>query len=236
MSRIPIRYLPWMVRDILLAQGMVLLAIGFLVGLIMTRMTPSPPASEGLGLVKGFVQQMGWPFILYSVASMVSADRVQGFYRSYFSRPLSPPGFYLMRWLLGAVIVALLVPVLTLSLSLAIGRFPLSWSLLAQLQLNYLLVGGLVFLLSTTVRADWLVALLFMLVESILGGLKRGGIDLPAVWDFVATILPPFHLVSVNSPLPAGTPLVHVLLYGAGLVLAALAVIRWRPLGAGGRS
>jgi hypothetical protein len=49
------------------------------------------------------------------------------------------------------------------------------------------------------------------------------------------TILPPFGLVDVGEPVPAGADLVHVVLYGLALVLAALTVIRLRPLARGAR-
>jgi len=85
-------------------------------------------------------------------------------------------------------------------------------------------------------RSDWLVALIVYMTSAMLNGMEGGGVKLPAVWHFVAKILPPFHLANVQSAPPTGAALAHVLLYGAGLVLAALAVLRWRPLGVGGRS
>jgi hypothetical protein len=235
MSRIPLRYVPWLARDVLFSQGLVLFIVALLTGLILGRLDPLPPATAGAGLVANMVSQLGWLFVLYSTAAIVSTDRIQGYYRSFFSRPVSPPAYYLIRWLLGALAVALLVPVLTLAMSLAIGSFPVSWHLIQQLELLYLLLGGLTFLVSTATRSDWLIALLIYLVSSILNGLEHGGVKLPAVWHFVAKVLPPFQLTNVQSS-PTGAALAHMLLYGAGLFLVALAVLRWRPLGVGGRS
>jgi hypothetical protein len=48
-------------------------------------------------------------------------------------------------------------------------------------------------------------------------------------------VLPPLRLVDISDPVPTGGALLHVLLYGAGLVLAALFVIRFRPLARGAR-
>ncbi|MEO8224463.1 MAG: hypothetical protein ABI661_06630, partial [Gammaproteobacteria bacterium] len=146
MSRVPIRYLPWMLRDMLFAQGAVLLVTSTLIWLIVTRISPAPPASAGLQILQSIVQQAGWPFILYCSSAIVSTDRIQGYYRSIFSRPVSPPWYYLQRWVVGAFVVGLLVPVVTVALELAIGSFPLSWRFLAQVELTYLLAGGLVFL------------------------------------------------------------------------------------------
>ena len=236
MRTVPLRSLPWMLRDLVVAQGAVLAATGILAWLIMSRVDPAPAPANGPAMVRGALQQMSLLFLLYCSAAIVSNDRVHGYYRSYFSRPLSPPWYYFTRWLLGGVFFLLLSPVLTLGLSLAIGSFPLSWEVLGQLALGYLLLGGLIFFFSSFVRYDWLLGMLVLIVQSVLYSLRRGGVDLPAIWDFVLTILPPIYLASLNSPFPTGPALTHVVLYGAGLVIAGLVLIRLRPLGAGGRS
>ena len=236
MRTIPLRYLPWMVRDLALAQGAVLTAVGILSWLIMGRIDPVPSAASGPRMVAAVLGQMSLPFLLYRSAAIVSNDRVHGYYRSFFSRPLSPPGYYFVRWLLGGIFFVALAPVLTLGLSLAIGRFPMSWEILAQLALSYLLFGGLIFFFSTFVRYDWLLALVVLMVQAVLYALQKGGLDLPAIWDFVLRILPPIYLASLNSPLPSGSVLAHVVLYGAGLVIAGLFFLRLRPLGTGGRA
>jgi hypothetical protein len=187
-------------------------------------------------MVRGALPQLALIFLLYCSAAIVSNDRVHGYYRSFFSRPMSPPWYYFIRWLLGGVFFLLLSPVLTLALSLAIGSFPFSWEVLAQLGLSYLLLGGLIFFLSALVPHDWLFAMVVLLVQSVLFALRRGGADLSALWDFVLTILPPIYEVSLNSPFPTGSTLIHIVLYGAGLVIAGLVILRLRPLGAGGRS
>lgn len=236
MKTIPLRYLPWMARDLAVAQGAVLAAVGVLAWLIMSRVTPPPSPGDGPAMVTGALQQMALPFLLYCSAAIVSNDRVHGYYRSFFSRPLSPPGYYFTRWLLGGVFYLLIGPVLTLGLSLAIGRFPFAWAVLGKLALSYLLLGGLVFFFSAFLRGDWLFGLLVFIVQSVLFSLRRGGVDLPAIWDFVVAILPPFNLIGVTSPLPQASALYHVLLYGLGLVIGGLTLLRLRPLGAGGRS
>jgi len=146
-SRIPVRYFPWLARDVLFSQGLVLFIVALLIGLILGRLTPVPAPTGGPGLVANILAQLGWLFVLYSAAAIVSTDRIQGYYRSYFARPVSPPAYYLTRWLLGAAIVALMVPVLTLAMSLAIGFFPVSWRTVEQLELLYLLLGSVAFLM-----------------------------------------------------------------------------------------
>ncbi len=235
MKVIPFRYLPWMARDLLTTQGAVLAAVGVMAWLI-AREVEGASASDGPRFVAMAVQQLALLFLLYVAAAIVSHDRVHGYYRGFFSRPISPAGYYFSRWLLGGLVFLLIGPVFTLALSLAIGWFPLSRAVLIQLALNYLLLGGLVFMFSAFTRGDWLFGLLFFMVENVLTGLRKAEIDLPAIWDFVLKILPPFSLASVTAPVPSGADLLHVILYGSGLVVAALLLLRWRPLGAGGRS
>jgi hypothetical protein len=236
MKALPLRYLPWMLRDLAAGQGAVLVAVGILSWLIMSRIDPAPAASNGPEMVLGALQQMSLPFLLYCSAAIVSNDRVHGYYRSFFSRPLNPVWYYFTRWLLGGLLFMLLSPVLTLGLSLAIGTFPVSWQVFGQLGLSYLLLGGMIFFLSSFVRYDWLFGLLILMVQGVLYAISKNGVDLPAIWDLVLKLLPPIYLASLNSPFPAGAALTHVLLYGTGLVIAGLLILRLRPLGAGGRS
>jgi len=236
MKAIPLRYLPWMVRDLALAQGVVLVTVGIFAWLIMTRIHPAPDPASGPGLVKEIVARLSLPFLLYCCAAIVSTDRVNGYYRSIFSRPLSPAWYYLLRWFFGGIIFLLITPVLTLGLSVAIGRFPLSWEVLAQLGLSYLLVGGLIFFFSTLVQHDWLLGMVVLMLQGVLHALQKGGVDLPSFWKVVYKILPPIYQASLNDPFPQGAMLLHILLYGCGLVAAALLILSMRPLGAGGRS
>ena len=236
MKTIPLRYLPWMVRDLAVGQGAVLAAIGILTWLIMGQITPAPSARQGPGMVNGALSQMSLPLLLYCSAAIVSNDRVHGYYRCFFSRPINPAWYYFIRFLLGGIFFLLISPVLTLGMSLAIGSFPFSWTVLSQLALSYLLLGGLIFFLSTIMRYDWLFGLLILMMQAVLFSLVKNGIDLPAIWDFVLTILPPIYQASMNSTPPAGPMLSHILLYGSGLVVAGLVLLRLRPLGVGGRS
>jgi hypothetical protein len=236
MKTIPLRYLPWMLRDLAVGQGAVLAAVGILTWLIVGRISPMPPASQGPGMVDGALAQMSLPFLLYCSAAIVSNDRVHGYYRSFFSRPMSPTWYYFIRFLLGGIFFLLISPILTLGMSLAIGSFPFSWTILSQLALSYLLLGGLIFFLSTVMRYDWLFGLLVLMLQGVLHALKRNGVDLGAIWDSVLTILPPIYQASMNSPLPNGQGLTHIVLYGTGLVVAGLVLLRLRPLGSGGRS
>ena len=176
-------------------------------------------------------------FALLATAGIVSADFALGHYRTLFARPVSPPLYYLQRWLTGGVAGAgrhiggrASLPRPASAQHLPIGR------VLAQSALFYLLLGGLIFLLSTVTRRDWLIAVLAVAAHGGLGlardpGRSRDRYRGPLLY----AVLPPFRLVDVSEPVPAGGDLLHVLLYGLVLVGGALLVIRLRPLARGAR-
>ena len=236
MSRAPLRYAGWMARDIATGPGAIMVAVALLVTFILWRMT-NIPSSHGdvSGLVRAIVDQAAMPFVLLATGGIVSGDLVNGYYRSYFSRPVSPVAYYLQRWLLGAAAVLLFIPILAAGIALRTGTFAAPAALFAKVGLLYLMLGGLVLLASTLTRRDWIVALVIYVFQSILHSIAAAPTPGATVRTLHA-ILPPFHAASVKAPMPEGAALLHPLLYGLGLVLAALAVIRWRPLGSGGRA
>jgi hypothetical protein len=101
--------------------------------------------------------------------------------------------------------------------------------------LLYLLVGGLVFFLSTLTRYDWIAAVLLLFAQSGIATLRSVGLWSTRAWDLTYGALPPFHLVRLQDPIASRPDLWHAALYGAGLVLAGLAILWWRPLGSGAR-
>lgn len=234
MRWLPLRYARWMIRDLALAQFALVVAIAVLTGIVLTQVSPSPTATDGPMIITQMLNSLGWIIVLTCVGGIVATDRTQGFYRTAFSRPVSPVGYYLQRWVLGGVVVALVVPVLGLGIMAAVGRFAMPWDLAGSLLLLYLLLGGLCFLFSTLTRLDWLFAISVMIMQNILHQLRSRGLS--PFWRTLESLLPPFHLADYRSPLPTGTGLLHILLYGAGVLALALAILRWRPLGVGGRS
>ncbi len=178
---------------------------------------------------------------LIASGGVAGTDIKQGYYRAWFSKPIAPWWFYLERWLLGGLAV-LSIPVwLGLSLQVAFGKGNgMTWPLFGAVALGYLLIGGAVLLFSTITARDWLVVFLVYFFEMRLHDasevLTRMGTDLPWAVHWALVVLPPFHLVAANQPLPTGADLVHVLGYGGGMVLAALLMLRYRPLGSGGRA
>lgn len=236
MIRLPLAYGRWMLRDLVRQQGLVVVAVAALVLYAVSRLEPVPAPEQAAGILAAILSTLAWPLVLFCAAGIVSHDRHQGYYRSYFSRPVSPAGYYLQRWILGGVMTLLVVPLLAGAIGLVTGAFPFPWTLLANLALFYLLFGGLAFFWTTLVRLDWLVAVLLLLVQTVLFKLQQSGLDPGPTARLIYRALPPFHLVSLDAPLASGASLVHVLLYGGGLVIGAVLILSIRPLGAGGRS
>jgi ABC-type transport system involved in multi-copper enzyme maturation permease subunit len=237
MRALPLRYAGWMARDVAMGPGAVMLAIAALATFVLSRITSMPEgAAQAADVLRGILDQAAKPIILLATGGMVSGDLHTGYYRSIFSKPVSPPLYYLQRWLVGAAAVLLFVPVMAAGISLRLGSYPFSLELVVQLLLQYLLLGGLVFFLSTLTRRDWLLALLAATLQLILHAIQNAGAHLGTLGSTIYHVLPPFHLTDLGAPPPTGGDLLYVLLYGGTLVLAALAVLHARPLGVGGRA
>jgi len=236
MSAMPIRYLPWMALDLARSAGLGMALVGVLAAFLISSMTVVTTGTGGEEMVfLGILDFAVTLFALLATAGIVSTDFAFGYYRTLFARPISPPLYYLQRWLLGGLLVLLATSVVGLAAAARIGaQLPIGL-VLVQSALFYLLLGGLVLLLSTITRRDWLIAALVVAAHAGLGAagsLGAGGTGAAAV---LYTLLPPFGLVDVSEQVPTGANLVHVLLYGIALVVAALAVIRLRPLARGAR-
>jgi ABC-type transport system involved in multi-copper enzyme maturation permease subunit len=237
MRALPLRYAGWMARDVALGPGAVMLAIAALATFVLSRIASLPEgAAQATDVLRVILDQAGKPIILLATGGMVSGDLHTGHYRSLFSKPVSPPLYYLQRWLVGAAAVVLFVPVMAAGISLRLGSYPFHPEFVVQLLLQFLLLGGLVFFLSTLTRRDWLLALLASTLQMILHAVQNSGAHLGMLGSTLYGVLPPFHLADLGAPPPAGGDLLHVLLYGGTLVLAALAVLQTRPLGVGGRA
>jgi hypothetical protein len=179
--------------------------------------------------------------VLLAAGGVAGTDIKQGYYRALFSKPIAPWWYYLQRWLLGGLAV-LTIPVwLGLAFAVAFGQGTgLHAEVFAAVALGYLLIGGLVLLCSTFTSRDWLVAFLLYFMQARLHDAERlftaMSRDVPPAMALTLKLLPPFDLVSARGPVPTGGDLVHVLGYGLAMVLAALLLLHFRPLGSGGRA
>lgn len=238
----PWRYLPTHARDV--ARGPLLLFVLVAVGLsvVLWRLVGGEVATPAVAdLLGGLVSSTVMVGVLFATGGVAGVDIKQGYYRAYFSKPMAPWWFYLQRWLLGGLAVLTIPALLGLGIQLALGKGTgLSWQIFAAVALSFLLIGGVVLLASTFTARDWLLAFLVYFLQARLHDVKElfamMGNDLPRSVELLHAVLPPFHLASPGVDLPSGSELIHVLCYGAALVIGALLVLAWRPLGSGGRA
>jgi hypothetical protein len=236
MKGLPVRYAGWMGWDLVRGAGLVMLIVGVLAALLVNSLTVVTSGSGGeTSVLLGILDFTVTLFALLATAGIVSTDFSMGYYRPLFARPVSPPLYYLQRWLLGGLLALGLTAAVAMASALRMGADLPIGRVLIQAALCYLLLGGLVFLLSTITRRDWLIAVLIIAAYASLGLARSLGAAGSGAAAVLYAVLPPLRLVDISDPLPHGGDLVHVLLYGAGLLLAALGVIRFRPLARGAR-
>ncbi len=237
------RYARWQLLDHLKGTGRVILLAAAIIGILLWRIRAGNPdvAGGAAAALTGFLDSIGWPLVVLTVAGMISTDRVDGYNRAIFSAPVSPILYYFQRWAIGGLVVATLPLALTLSLRAALGTWVDPWPYTLLLLLAYLLLGGLVFCWSTFGRRDWAIGASLYLGERAITAAVAAGMPVPETLVSLNRLLPPFHLVNFGSMqevgvrFPAGMEWVHFLAYAVGLLAIGMAVLRYRPMGSGVR-
>jgi hypothetical protein len=236
MSALPIRYLGWMAWDVARGPGLGMVVAGVACAFLISSLQVVTSGTGGeTGVFLSILDFAVTIFTLLATAGMVSTDFSQGYYRTLFGRPVSPPLYYLLRWLVGAAAVAIAATFVGVAAAARVGASLPMGHVMIQTALLYLLLGGLVFLLSTVSRRDWLIGVGVIAAHAGLNAARTLGAASTGVAGVLYTLLPPLRYVDMADPIPTGAALVHVLGYGIGLVVAALAIIRIRPLARGAR-
>jgi hypothetical protein len=233
---LPTRYAGWMARDLATGPGVPMAVLTVLAALLTSRLQVTGPVGDAARAACQVV--LDWTAIaltLLATGGLVSGDFAIGHQRTLFAKPVSAPLYYLQRWLLGLLAVLVGTAVVAQTLAARFGEPSPGPAFVARLVLLYLVVGGLVFLLSTVTRRDWLAAAVLLAWQAALGGIRSMGFAQGPVGIVLHAVLPPIHLVGLSGPLPRGTALAVTLGYGAALLLGALALLQWRPLARGAR-
>jgi hypothetical protein len=236
MIRLPLRYAPWMGRDIATGPGF-LMAVLVAVSVMLVRnlQVVGPGGEANLAACIAVLDWTAMGLTLLATAGLVSGDFAQGHQRTLFAKPVSPPLYYLQRWLIGAALVLIGAAPVAYAIGARFDTPMLTVPLFARMGLLYLVLGGLVFLLSTITRRDWLLAIVLLVWQTALGFARTTGIADGPVATVLHAVLPPFQLVGVRGSPPAGAELAYAAGYGTALLLAGLAVLEWRPLARGAR-
>jgi len=230
----------WQARDFAVERGAPLLIVATLMtfpiimGLRQMREAglPRPEISARYAILELFAQ-FSLIAVLIGINGVVSNDRVRGYYRFLFAKPVSIPRYYAQAFIInGLGLLAATAGVLGVIYALGYPTFPVRVLLMAALV--YVALGGVGFLYSTLARFDWVLMGATWGLAQVLRAVypaqeSRAG----RVLDVV---LPPFHrLRDVGLELARGeavepTMLVWLLGWGiCGFVLGLL-VLRRRSL------
>ena len=232
-----IAYMPWQLWDFALDRG---IAVLFTAGLLaLSIVWPGhialsammPPEAVTLELLKVAVAQTVSIMVVIAASGMVANDRVGGFYRFLFSKPVRQPVYY------GVQFFVTLVGVLAIGLILlSVFWILVGWASpavpLAMIVVTYLALGGTIFFFSTFTRLDW--AMLVLLWGA--SALSRTIFADSAWYQAAKWVLPPMHhLDKLRGALFAGTPVdvggvVWLVGYGMLFFVAGLVVLERKAI------
>lgn len=239
-DRSPFRYLPWLARDVAKGPGLLFMVVIAVVCAVLWRMSKGAqivfPMTPEL-IQAGILNSATIFAVLIAVGGMVSGDAHNGYYRAYFSKPMPVWWYYLQRWIIGGIAVMLIPVVLGLGLTLVLGEgHGVTSTLMANVALAFLLIGGAVLLLSVFTRRDWLIVFVVGSAQQAFASFIGIGMPVNRATKMAWQALPPFHLLKPGGPALEGRPLLHVVGYGLAMTVIALLLLRVRPLGSGGRA
>ena len=172
--------------------------------------------------------------VLMAMNGLVGQDRQKGYFRFLFSKPVPVPGFYVSAFVIHLVVAAVAAGTVAAVLGAASAPQPIVGTALAC-ALTFVLLGSLMFLLSTLTYQDGVVFLAIwvgtILMRQVEPTLRAGH------WMHSAVrLLPPTHrLDAVRDALYAAQPVQandvwHVLAYGGACFVLAVMAVRKLPL------
>jgi hypothetical protein len=235
-------YLLWQARDFVAERGAPLLIVATLMsfpiimGLRGIR-EQGLPETQGVMSATYAVVSLFAEFsliaVLIGINGVVSNDRVRGYYRFLFAKPVSIPRYYAQAYVVnGLGLLTTALAVLGAIYALGYPVFPVR--VLWTVALVYLSLGGLGFLYSTLARFDWvLMGATWGLAQVLRAVYPAHSSRAGQVLD---VILPPFHqLRDVGLDLARGDVadsrmLVWLLGWGISGVVLGLLILRRRPL------
>lgn len=200
-------YLPWQLWDFLWDRGIAVLFTGALLAtsivwpgyLALSAQMPSDVVP--MELLKVVVAQIVSILVVISASGIVANDRIGGYYRFLFSKPVRQPVYYAVQFvvaLLGLLAVAM---VLLTAFWLLVGWVSPAIAI-TMIVVTFVALGGTIFFFSTFTRFDW--ALLVVLWGA--SALARTIFPESAWYRVARWVLPPVHqLDKLRVALFAGT-------------------------------
>lgn len=233
------RYLGWQARDFAVERGAPLLIVAslmtFPIIMALREMRAAgiarPEITARYAILAMFAQ-FSFIAVLIGINGVVSNDRVRGYYRFLFAKPVSIPRYYAQAFIInGLGLLTATAGILGVIYALGYPIFPVR--VLLMTGLVYLAMGGLGFLYSTLARFDWVLMGATLGLAHVLRVYPRPDSRAGRVLDVV---LPPFHrLQDVGLQLARGeavepTMLAWLLGWGIAGFLLGLLILKRRPL------
>lgn len=200
-------YAPWQLWDFAVDRGVALLLVGGLLGLSVlwpgyVALSQQMPRELVAGeLIKIAVAQQLSILVVIATSGIVANDRINGYYRFLFSKPVRMPAYYALQFLVTLAGTALAVLILLAAFWIFVGWVSPTVPLV-MLGATFLALGGTVFFFSTVTRLDW-GGLVLLWGASALSRTLAGD----TAWYSVARwALPPTHHIDkLRDALFAGT-------------------------------
>jgi hypothetical protein len=240
-----LEYVPWITRDYFTNQGpstaLVVLLIGTLSLLPVVAGATGEAVKLGavpLPIAARMLHAMLPPLVFlgtfFATNGIIANDRKFGYYRFLFAKPVSPPAYYAVTFLVyGLGLLAISAALLGVWALAVRPMFSVEFFLIVPLM--YLAYGGIGFLLSAAWRFDWISLVTVLFVANVgwsLWGNETG------LRHWLLYLLPPVHRAADVYGLimheSGTTPWSSIAwLAGYGLICFALGwlVIRKRSLG-----
>ncbi len=224
-----LRYLGWQVRDRTGPRILVgwLIVAALCLPLHFAVKDDPPPSPETLaGMVHGMYVQLAGLAVVILFHGIVAEDRTKGYYRFYLAKPVSPLWFYGQSYVLA--VAGMLVFTAGFLAIFSVAVIPAwHWRLLTTGAALGLLIGGMIFALSTVTARDWIFMILAIITSTALRA--RFPSDRSTLGKVLNAVLPPNQLTD-EATLTAGE-WAWVAGWGIGLFAIGLLVLRRRPLG-----
>lgn len=191
----------------------------------MQRNNPMPSAQLGT-IAQSIHFQVACLAMIALFHGIVAEDRSRGYYRFYLAKPVSPLWFYGQSQVLAILAMLIFTAGFLGIFSLAVAP-AWHWELLVPSLTLGILVGSLVFALSTVTTRDWILMIVIVIAISVTR--HRFPAAQSTLGAVLNAVLPPNHLVGDTSLTAAHWAWIGG--WGLGFFLLGLAVLRYRPLG-----
>ena len=191
----------------------------------MVKQSSPPPAQLTL-MVTSIHFQVASIAMIALFHGIVAEDRSRGYYRFYLAKPVSPLWFYGQSYVLAILGMLVFTAGYLAIFSLAVAP-TWHWQLLVPSLTLGILVGSMVFVLSTVTTRDWILMIVLVILISMLR--HRFPKEQSTLGTIINVVLPPNHFVGDTAL--TTWQWAWVVGWSLALFLAGLAILRYRPLG-----